>query len=420
MTLFLTDSLGVSDARAGHVYAARGVVSSFALLVSGPLIDRWGAHQSLAVGASLVAAGRVAVVFAHTNWLAVTFFITVLQSIGAAFMGPALAICIRRGVSSSAWHPAAYALFYSTMNAGALAAGTVTDILFRTHASAVAPFVGAALASIAALTIVVVFPVPAAAATTIPSPDNTSHSPVARSWRDSVRHLMLDTNAWLCVGFMTALFWIRTPFMHMDATFPKYAERVFGHSVDFGLLYAINPTLIIVGVPFIQSYVVRFDMYAVITTGTVLAAISPLAVAVWPTYVAGVAAFMITLSLGEAIYSPMTYTYIMALAPVGREGVYATVSAAPSIVGAFIVGSMSGHLLADYCPAPDPRHSPLDDAIDPRLHAYQCARIWIVVAALAAITPFTLVLARRHLYPASVRDRCQHRHSETADSIDVY
>ena len=42
-------------------------------------------------------------------------------------------------------------------------------------------------------------------------------------------------------------------FRHMDATFPKYAVRAFGCDAPFGSIYAINPAMIILGVPLVAA-----------------------------------------------------------------------------------------------------------------------------------------------------------------------
>ena len=47
---------------------------------------------------------------------------------------------------------------------------------------------------------------------------------------------------------------VRLIFRHLDATFPKYLLRTHGPAVPYGLLYAINPALIILLVPIVSAY----------------------------------------------------------------------------------------------------------------------------------------------------------------------
>lgn len=60
--------------------------------------------------------------------------------------------------------------------------------------------------------------------------------------------------------------------------------------------------------------------------------------------------FVITLSIGEAIWSPRLYDYTTSIAPEGREGTYMALSSAPLFLAKLPVGFLSGLLLQRYCP----------------------------------------------------------------------
>lgn len=51
-------------------------------------------------------------------------------------------------------------------------------------------------------------------------------------------------------------------------------------------------------------------------------------------------AFVIQLSLGEAIWSPRWYDYSMSVAPEGREGVFTAMASAPLFLGKFVTGML--------------------------------------------------------------------------------
>ena len=117
-------------------------------------------------------------------------------------------------------------------------------------------------------------------------------------------------------------------FRHMDATFPKYAVRAFGCSAPFGTIYAINPALIIVGVPVVAAATAGRRHFDVIFRGAWITAAAPFIVAASQTY-AGAVAFVVVLSLGEMLWSPRWYDYTMAMAPAGKEGVFGAMALAP-------------------------------------------------------------------------------------------
>ena len=60
---------------------------------------------------------------------------------------------------------------------------------------------------------------------------------------------------------------------------------------------------------------------------------------------------IVTLSIGEAIWSPKLYEYSVAVAPQGREGTYLAMASAPIFATKLAVGGFSGYLLSEYCPA---------------------------------------------------------------------
>jgi hypothetical protein len=92
-------------------------------------------------------------------------------------------------------------------------------------------------------------------------------------------------------------------FRHVDATLPKYQLRAFGCAAPVGLIYAINPAMIVALVPVVGALTTTYAHFDVIHAGAYVSALSPLFVvafgSLWST-----AAFVAALSLGEAVWSP--------------------------------------------------------------------------------------------------------------------
>ena len=93
--------------------------------------------------------------------------------------------------------------------------------------------------------------------------------------------------------------------------------------------------------------------------------------------------FVVFLSLGEAFYSPRVYEYAAAIAPKGQEASYGALSYVPFLLAKLLVGTVSGALMAKYCPALGARHS---------------AIMWLVIALAATIAPVGLILLRRFIW----------------------
>lgn len=112
---------------------------------------------------------------------------------------------------------------------------------------------------------------------------------IARSFRQNAKHRFVIRS-------------VPRPYSS-DATFPKYAVRAFGCDAPFGSIYAINPAIIIVGVPLVAAATPRVRHFDMIFGGAWITALSPFVVAASQTY-AGACLFVVTLSLGEMIWSP--------------------------------------------------------------------------------------------------------------------
>jgi MFS family permease len=90
--------------------------------------------------------------------------------------------------------------------------------------------------------------------------------------------------------------------------------------------------------------------------------------------------FVIFLSIGEAFYSPRVYEYAAAIAPKGQEASYAALSYIPFLLAKLLVGTVSGSLLAKYCPEVGVRES---------------WKMWLIVALMATVAPVGLILLRK-------------------------
>ena len=196
-------------------------------------------------------------------------------------------------------------------------------------------------------------------------------------------------------------------FMQMDYVFPKFGIRELGEGAPVGRLVAINNILIVILVPLVGVLTQRYSAYRMVVLGGIISAASvfvmalptswfqPLADGVlgqWighgylqlagrvhPYYVM-ITLFVIALSIGEAFYSPRVYEYAAAIAPKGQEASYAALSYVPFLLAKLIVGTVSGSLLARYCPEVGMRQS---------------GTMWLIVGLIAAVAPVGLIALRR-------------------------
>lgn len=92
--------------------------------------------------------------------------------------------------------------------------------------------------------------------------------------------------------------------------------------------------------------------------------------------------------------------YTMALSPKGREGLYSSIASAPMFIARVGVGSLSGVLLQDHCPAQPPRH---------------CERMWFIIGVMSAAPSIVMCLLKPWIdvpSPAVAHDSEQSGHDE--------
>lgn len=142
---------------------------------------------------------------------------------------------------------------------------------------------------------------------------------------------------------------VKSVFRHLDGTFPKYFIREIGNNAPYGMIYAINPAIIIVMVPIVSAHFSKVKHYDMILWGSWVTGASPF-ILCFGASIFSAALWNIILSFGEAVYSPRTYDIQMQLAPEGEEGLYSALAGAPMYAAKLMVGGMSGYLLQNYCP----------------------------------------------------------------------
>ena len=112
---------------------------------------------------------------------------------------------------------------------------------------------------------------------------------------------------------------VRMIFQHLDGTLLKYMMREFGADAPKGLVYSINPFLIIVFVPIITAATTTVESLVMIKYGTYVSALSVFFLA-FSTLLWACVMFVVCLSLGEALWSRRLYDYTMFVCQEGREG----------------------------------------------------------------------------------------------------
>eukprot|EP00933_Yihiella_yeosuensis_P044271 TRINITY_DN39371_c0_g1_i1.p1 TRINITY_DN39371_c0_g1~~TRINITY_DN39371_c0_g1_i1.p1 ORF type:complete len:267 (+),score=59.29 TRINITY_DN39371_c0_g1_i1:1050-1850(+) len=154
--------------------------------------------------------------------------------------------------------------------------------------------------------------------------------------------------------------------------------RTFGPTVPKGLIYALNPALDLIFVPYVAAKGTAAQPtqhFRLIRIGLAVAAMSPVFLTLFNASIPLVMVFVLALTAGDVIYNTRLDAYALAVAPNGHEGVFAGASCAAVFLADVPVGMLGGALLETFCPSDEDCNS---------------QRLFGALWAFALLTPLTM------------------------------
>ncbi len=183
--------------------------------------------------------------------------------------------------------------------------------------------------------------------------------------------------------FIFCLIPVQTLFAHNWLTLPMYVERAYRESwpwisLNFEPAVNFNPILIFLLVPIVTSLTQRAKVYNMMIIGTFVMAAPTFLLALGPTPFTLVA-YLIIMTVGEAMWQPRFLQYAAEIAPEGRTGAYMGVAQFPWFLTKMITSLYSGWFLARYCPEEGPQDT---------------QTMWLIYGLIAISSTVMLLLAR--------------------------
>lgn len=432
--LWLSSEFGFSDEQALALVLAWSLTMTGGTLLVGSLTDALGLRRTFFFGVWVCLVARLIMVLTTNKWLALVGGLFPL-AIGEALGTPVLVAAVRR-YSTTRQRSISFSLVYMMMNVGFLVTGYLFDYL-RTalgeYGHVTLPLVGVTLTTYRTLFLVswllelsllpLVWLVrPGAEATDEglkinPARARNSGGGVLNALHTTVRNAVKDTvnlfaalfkqrSFYRLLAFLGLIACLKLILMQMYYVFPTFGIRELGEGAPVGKLWNINSWLVIFLVPLVGALTQRFPAYGMTILGSAVTAGSVFVMAMptawfqaaaagapgeWvghkylnltgdihPYYVM-IALFITVYSVGEAFYSPRVYEYAAAIAPRGQEASYSALSYIPLLLGKVLATTVSGVLLARYCPETGERHS---------------GTMWLIVGLLAVVAPVGLIALR--------------------------
>ena len=393
LPLWLSSDFGMTDERAGWWAATFSTLISLFVFMVGSIADAIGVRRTLILSFAFAAITRLGMSLAPTSSAAVA----TMLAFGFAYAttSPVLQVAVQRA-STKRTRAFAFSLWYMAVNVGGAAAGPLIDVPRKLFLDPVTqklaprlvhlPLLGPRTMTANAAILGLGFVTAALAALVVmlmrrsldargadEEPEAKKVSPV-----EAMREVFSDRAFWRFMLLLALLSLVRMMFQHMNFTWPKYVTREQGDAFPMGTVWAINSVLILVLVP-VGAIVTRnrrpFD---VLLVGAFISSMSPF-VLCFGSSMPFQLGMILTLTIGEALWSPRLYEYNVSVAPRGREATYVGLASLPYFLAKFLVGPTSGYLLSAYCPATGPR---------------QPAVMWAIIGLTTMVGPVSIWLLR--------------------------
>jgi len=179
--------------------------------------------------------------------------------------------------------------------------------------------------------------------------------------------------------FIFILIPVQTLFAHNWLTLPQYVDRALG-SVGHNYMeffVNLNPILIFILTPMVAALTRKANVYKMMIIGTFVMAAPTFFLAIKPS-IWLLLAYLVTMSIGEAMWQPRFLQYAAEIAPPGKTGAYMGVAQFPWFLTKVVTALYAGWFLMRFCPENGPQNT---------------TTMWFIYGCIALISPIALILA---------------------------
>lgn len=365
LMVHLSQEVGLTDSKSGLFYGLFGVCISLSTLVLGFVMDKIGIRLSVCLSAILGLATRIGMAYAvlAQSPLLTSIILFVGVSPSMALMGPALPTAIKRYTTSKTME-FGFSINYGVMNLAAFVASPIIDLI-RLHTQndvLLLPPYALLIAGTALLQI----PVFIAAAFGMRDVDLQEDGTLKKRSSvllleestgpgvlTTVKLMMYNRKFWVAVTIALALVGVKSSFRYFDALYLPYVMRAYDDASTFPYmtLLALNPAIVI---PLTLTGAItlltrRGHPVTWIIVGSLLGGIAPIFMAIGP-YIVSIILYVTLTSVGEIIWSPITYSYLLSMASTGDEGAWMAIAGMTLLLPKVLTGMLTGGLLSRFCP----------------------------------------------------------------------
>jgi len=366
---------GLSDPKAGLMVGFLTWGITISMLFFGGRADAWGLRKTFLIALGIMFAGRAILAFAPALGLHAGGFLTpftLVAGLGIALLMSGYGMCYPAGYAAirafttPATASMAFAMLYAVMNLGGWLPTFMTPVRDRWGIQGAYVFYACTtLVTLVAVAVLLTRRVETdaiakareGAAPKEAAPSAEAAAPVKRGLANWLRnHPLADAKFSF---FIFSLIPVQTLFAYNWLLFAPYVDRAYAGTwvgKHFEAASSLNTLLVFVLCPVVAALSRKAKTYNMMILGTAVMASPTFILALGPT-AWGLLAYIVIMSVGEAMWQPRFLQYAAEIAPEGRTGAYMGVAQFPWFLTKMLVSFYAGSALAHWCPKGQPGHT---------------------------------------------------------------
>lgn len=399
LALFYNEYIQLDDINAGWMVGFLTAGITISMLVLGATVDLIGMRKSLLLSLFFILLGRIVLTASPTlgvpglwNSAQVISLVGIMGIIiGYGIYQPACYAAVKK-LNTAKNAAMGYAMLYALMNLGGFLPGLISPPIRKSFGiEGVYWFmVGATVLGMLAIAFFVTKKSIAAAKASIreeggeeiEDDDGMAGMSAREKFRYYLKNFPLRDMRFMY--FIFILIPVQTLFAHNWLTLPQYTSRAFEGFVgeNFEFFVNLNPILIFILTPIVTAFTIKKDTYKMMIYGTLVMAAPTFFLTLGPNFNT-LMAYLILMTVGEAMWQPRFLQWVAEIAPKGMTGIYMGIGQFPWFLTKVITAIYSGWFLMNYCPEDTP------------VAQLDTETMWLIYGLIAIISPIGLILARK-------------------------
>ncbi|MFH1319400.1 MAG: MFS transporter [Bacteroidota bacterium] len=400
IVMYFNKFTGLNDIDAGRMVGILTAGITLAMLLLGGTVDWIGVRKALLTALTFILFGRLALTiapYAGSSGLWGGAHIVAMLGILGIIIGygiyqPACYTAVKQFTTKKT-AAMGYAMLYALMNLGGFLPGLISPPVRKSYGILGVYWVFIALTVIGIIVVAVILSKKTiqiamdniADAKTQDEVEEEEKSEKQESVKEKLKYYLKNfpIKDGRFMYFIFILIPVQTLFAHNWLTLPLYFSRAFTGVIsnNFEFFVNFNPLLIFILAPMVAALTIKRDTYKMMIVGTLVMA-SPTFLLALGANIYTVFAYLIIMTIGEAMWQPRFLQWVAEIAPKNMTGIYMGIGQFPWFLTKVVTSLYSGWFLMNYCP---------DGGAPEQMNT---ETMWLIYGCIAMVTPVALFLSK--------------------------